>query len=126
MAIAYSYSKNYCYKFMISAIYFKMNDSFNGKKVMTETLKTLDRDSVEYNMGRMFSDTYSRNAESTLLGKIQKEDNRNKKGKMLFYMGLYYEVFGSSEAAYEYYAKVAAMQAPMFFEYRLAQWGLEE
>ena len=41
-------------------------------------------------------------------------------------MGLYYEVFGSSEAAYEYYAKVAAMQAPMFFEYRLAQWGLEE
>ena len=28
------------------------------------------------------------------------------------------------EAAREYYAKVTAMQAPMFFEYRIAEWGL--
>ena len=124
--IAYSYSKSYSYKLMIAASYFKKNDSFNAKKTITEVLKTLERDSTEYNMARMFGDTYSRNAETTLLGKINKEDNSTKKGKMLFYMGLYYEIFGSKELAQDYYAKVAGMKAPMFFEYRIAQWGLEE
>ena len=45
---------------------------------------------------------------------------------MLFYMGQYYEINGFDEMAKEYYAKVTAMQAPMFFEYRLAEWGLAE
>ena len=43
---------------------------------------------------------------------------------MLFYMGLFYEINGSMESAREYYAKVTAFQAPMFFEYRIAEWGL--
>jgi len=124
--VAYSYSKSYSYKLLIAASYFKKNDSFNAKKTITEVLKTLNRDSTEYNMARMFGDSYSRNAETTLLGKINKEDNSTKKGKMLFYMGLYYEIFGSKELADDYYTKVANMKAPMFFEYRLAKWGLEE
>ena len=44
---------------------------------------------------------------------------------MLFYLGLYYELNGNSKVAEEYYAKVTAMQAPMFFEYRIAEWGLQ-
>ncbi len=87
-------------------------------------MKILDRESTEYNMARLFVDNYSKNAESTLINKINKEDNSNKRGKMLFYMGLFYEVNGFMESAREYYSKVTAMQAPMFFEYRIAEWGL--
>lgn len=122
--IAYSYSKNYSYKLMNAAMYFKMGDSINGKKVVTDLLKTLDRESTEYSLVRLYADTYSRNAETTLVGKINKEDDRNKKGKMLFYLGLYYEIFDMQEMAFEYYSKVTKMQAPMFFEYRLAEWSL--
>ena len=39
-------------------------------------------------------------------------------------MGLFYEVNGAQEMAKEYYSKVTALQAPMFFEYRIAEWGL--
>ena len=121
---AYSYSKDYCYKLMNMAMYLKEGNTFAAKNIMNETLKTLDRDSLEYSMVRMYADNYSRNAESTLVNKINKEDNGNKRGKMLFYMGLFFEINGSQEMANEYYAKVTNMQAPMFFEYRLAEWGL--
>ena len=45
---------------------------------------------------------------------------------MLFYMGLYCEIIKANELAKEYYGKVTNMQAPMFFEYRIAEWGLKE
>lgn len=121
---AYSYSDNWSYQLMNIAMYLKEGDRNTPKKIAQDLMKKLERDSVEYNLVRLYVDNYSRNAETTLLNKINKEDNSNKKGKMLFYIGLFYEVNGSIEAAQEYYAKVAAMQAPMFFEYRIAEWGL--
>ncbi len=121
---AYSYSESFAYKLMNIAMYLKEGDKNNAEKVAQELMKKLDRESTEYNMARLFVDTYSKNAETTLINKINKEDNSNKRGKMLFYMGLFYEVNGALESAKEYYGKVTAMQAPMFFEYRIAEWGL--
>lgn len=122
---ANEYSPNYSYQMMAAASYLKKKDSFNAKKILTATMKPLDRESLEYNIARFFSESYNRNAETSITQKLSKEDNSNKKGKMLFYMGLYYEINGYVEVAQEYYAKVAKMQAPMFFEYRLAEWGIK-
>ncbi len=123
-AEAYKYSKNYSYPLMIAATYLKQKDTVNCRKTLAPVLKTLDRDSPEYSMVRFYHDTYSRNAENSLVTKLPKIDNSNTRGKMFFYMGLYYELNGFRERAAEYYTKVTDMQAPMFFEYRLAEWGL--
>lgn len=125
-AKANSFNSDYSYQLMMAACYFKMKNSFEAKKILTALMKATDRESSEYNMARFFNDPYSKNAESALTQKINKEDNRNKKGKMLFYMGLYYELNGFDEMANEYYSKVANMQAPMFFEYRMAEWRLKK
>ena len=121
---AYSYSDSWAYKLMNIAMYLKEGDKNSAKTEAQALMKKLDRESAEYSLVRFYVDTYSKNAETSLVNKINKEDNSNKKGKMLFYMGLFYEVNGSMEAAREYYAKVTAFQAPMFFEYRIAEWGL--
>ena len=124
---AYSYApNNYSYKLMNIAMYLKEGNRVTAKKVGEALMKTLERDSLEYSMTRLFIDNYSKNAETTLVNKINKEreNDRNKYGKMLFYMGLFNEVNGSLDMAREYYAKVTGMQAPMFFEYRIAEWGL--
>ena len=121
---AYAYSESWAYKLMNIAMYLKEGDKNTAKTVAQALMKKLDRESAEYNLVRLYVDNYSKNAETTLVNKINKEDNNNKKGKMLFYMGLFYEINGSMESAREYYAKVTAMQAPMFFEYRIAEWGL--
>ena len=121
---AYSYSDSWAYKLMNIAMYLKEGDKNTAKSEAQALMKKLDRESTEYNLVRFYVDTYSKNAETSLVNKINKEDNNNKKGKMLFYMGLFYEINGSIETAQEYYAKVTAFQAPMFFEYRIAEWGL--
>jgi len=124
-SLANQYSPSYSYQMMIAMSYLKKKDTFNAKKVLAQIMKPLDRESLDYNVARFFSESYNRNAESSISNKLSKEENSNKKGKMLFYMGLYYEINGFEDIAKEYYAKVAKMQAPMFFEYRLAEWGLK-
>ncbi len=122
---AYDYSASYAYKLMVAASYLKLGNKVQAKNSLTPILKKLDRSSIEYEMVRFWSDTYTRTAENSLTLKITKEDNSNKRGKMLFYMGLYYELNGSEQMANEYYTKVTNMNAPMFFEYRIAEWSLK-
>lgn len=122
---AYSYRQDYSYSLMIAASYMKLKDSVNAKKILANQLKNMDRNSLEYDMVRFYHDAYTRNAETTLKQKIEKEQNSNKRGKMLFYLGLYYELMGADDMAKEFYAKVTNMNAPMFFEYRIAEWGMK-
>lgn len=122
---AYEYSDSFAYKLMCAACYIKMGNNLKAKELLAPLLKKMDKESLEYNMVRFYYDNYSRNAETSLSQKISKEDNSTKRGKMLFYMGLYYELQGADTLANEYYAKVTSMQAPMFFEYRIAEWGLQ-
>lgn len=123
---AYEYSSSYAYTLMIAACWFKLNKPLEAKKVLTAQLKKLDSNSNEYALVRFYNDAYNRNAESNLVQKIAKETNSNNRGKMLFYLGLYYELNNAEELANEYYAKVTNMKAPMFFEYRIAEWGLSK
>ena len=121
----YEYSPSYAYTLMIAACWFKLNKPLQAKEVLTKQLKKLDGASNEYAMVRFYNDAYNKNAESNLVQKITKETNSNNRGKMLFYMGLYYELNKAEDLAREYYAKVTSMKAPMFFEYRIAEWGLQ-
>jgi len=111
---------------MIASCYYKLNDSLTAKKIIAAQLKKMDYNSTEYSLVRFFSDSYSKNAETALTQKIAKETNSNNRGKMLFYMGLFCELNKAPELAKEYYGKVTKLQAPMFFEYRIAEWGLTE
>ncbi len=120
----YEFSPSYAYTLMIAACYFKLNKPLEAKKVLTAQLKKLDANTTEHTLVRFYNDSYNKNAESNLIQKITKETNSNNRGKMLFYMGLYYELNKAEDLAREYYAKVTNMKAPMFFEYRIAEWGL--
>ncbi len=120
----YEYSPSYAYTLMIAACYFKLNKALEAKKVLAAQLKKLDSSSTEYALVRFYNDNYNRNAESNLIQKVTKESNSNNRGKMLFYLGLYYELNNAEELANEYYSKVINLKAPMFFEYRIAEWGL--
>lgn len=120
------YSDNWSYYLMIAACYFKMGDSSAAKKILQTAMKKQEANSTEQLILRFYAENYNKNAETTLNQRIEKESNRNTRGKMLFYMGLYCELNGADELAREYYSKVTSMSAPMFFEYRIAEWGLKK
>ena len=58
--------------------------------------------------------------------KIANETDKNLKGKMMYYMGLLYEIVGNDVRAKKYYTDVLALNSPMFFEYRLAEWAIQD
>jgi len=123
---AYECSDSWSYSMMIAICYYKLNDPLNAKKVLNAQLKKLERDSNPYNLVRFYAESYNKNAESNLKQRIEKETNSNTRGKMLFYMGAYCDLNKAADAGKEYYTRVTNMTAPMFFEYRLAEWGLKE
>ena len=114
-------SANISYPLMVTYCYYMEKDKINAKKFSDKVLRKMDRSSIEYAMLRVFHDE---SGEMPLPQKINTIDNTKQKGKMWFYLGLFYDMFGGSEFAAENYTKLLAMNSPMIFEYRLAEWRL--
>ena len=79
----------------------------------------------DYNLLRLYKDQGPVMLENTIAKELEKEQNKNKRGKLMYYFGLYYEMKNHPEIAAEYYNKITNMQSPMFYEYRLAEWGIK-
>lgn len=109
------------YKLMITACLYKQNKNLEMKAFTEGLMKNLpNRQGLEYKLVRMYHD---RGGDADVAVNISKETNRTKKGRYLFYLALYYELTGKDSLAQKYYNEVTAMQSPMFFEYRMAQWA---
>ncbi|MDE5898687.1 MAG: tetratricopeptide repeat protein [Treponemataceae bacterium] len=117
-------SASAAYQLMIAATYLKEKNTFEAKKYAQAAMKGMGRDTLEYKMMRMYHDQGGANAENALAKDLEKESDRNKRGRMMYYFALYYELKGYQQLARDYYEKVVSMKSPMFFEYRLAEWGI--
>ncbi len=114
---------NISYALLISATYQKENNRLANQEFLREAMKTVDRSSLDYQMMRLYYDGLGDNA---VLQKVVNEDSTTTRGKMLFYMAVFYEIKGLEDLANKYYIEVTDMQAPMFFEYRFCEWAVEE
>ena len=119
-------NKSAAYQLMVMATWIKENKLFEAKNFAQTCMKTLDRNSIEYLMIRLYHDQGPLNSEYAIAKKIESETDKNKKGKFKYYLALYYEMKGSEKVANEYYSQVVEMDTPMFFEYRLAEWGIKK
>ena len=120
------YPQNISYPLIIAACMYKDKRAFEVKPFLQKVMKSYgDHESLEYLMLRLYHDLGPSNAENLITQKIIKEDNSTKKGKMSFYMALYDEIKGRDELAKKMYNEIAALQSPMFFEFRLAEWKVK-
>lgn len=117
-------NKSAAYQLMVMATWIKENKLFEAKNFAQTCMKTLDRTSIEYLMIRLYHDQGPSNSEYAIAKKLDSESDKNKRGKYKYYFGLYYEMKGSEKVANEYYSQVISQETPMFFEYRLAEWGI--
>lgn len=114
---------NVSYALMIAATYLKQDKKNECKEFMGKALKKLDRSSIEYSVARLYWDNL---ADQSVLLKVTKLESATDRGKYMFYMALWYELQGYDSLAQKYYIYVDEMKAPMFFEYRLCEWALEQ
>ena len=118
-----AYSDNISYPLMIAATYLKENNTKDCKAFLTKIMKNRATDSLEYVMLRLYYDGL---ADQRVAQKIANETNKNLKGKMMYYYGLFNEIYGNDVQAKKYYTDILALNSPMFFEYRLAEWAVGE
>lgn len=116
-----AYSDNISYPLMIAATYLKEEKVKDCKNFLTKVMKNRATDSLEYIMLRLYYDGL---ADQRVAQRIANENNRNLKGKMMYYYGLFNEIHGNDVQSKKYYTDVLAMNSPMFFEYRLAEWAI--
>ncbi|MBP5330083.1 MAG: tetratricopeptide repeat protein [Spirochaetaceae bacterium] len=115
--------KNISYQLMISACYLREKNLTKNKEFLNKMLKNYDRSTVEYVVLRLYLDGLG---DVDALRKVRAVESRNLRGKLLYYMGLFYDLYGGMEQAEKLYLEVKDMKAPMFFEYRLCEWALAE
>ena len=113
---------NASYALMVAVSYLKQGKTAESKEFLGKVLKNLDSSSVEYWVVRMYWENLG--DESVQL-KLSKLESVTKRGKYYYYLGLWYELQGHEVLAKKFYIQVTEMEAPMFYEYRLAEWAIE-
>lgn len=111
------------YALLIAACYWKEGNVVQMKKFLEAFMKPLNRSSLDYAMVRLYHDMAG---DSAVLNKVVQEKNSTIRGKMLYYMALYYELQKKSELSQKYYVAVADMEGARFFEFRLAEWSIHQ
>ena len=122
--------KNESYPLMVAATYYRQNekDSYQKcKKYLDTVLKNFRENKAVYAVMRMFWENGGGvNAEAAAARAVKAETNKTTRGKLYFYLALFYDTKGSRSIAEEYYSQVTNIAAPLFFEFRLAEWGAGE
>ncbi|MGL5957635.1 MAG: hypothetical protein ACRCZZ_03420, partial [Phocaeicola sp.] len=93
-----------------------------SKEFISKALREFDRSSADYAVLRLFSDNV---AEMDVLRKVRSETDINLRSKLLYFMGLYFELQNSKSIAKELYTEVSKVAYPAFAEFRMNQWALE-
>ena len=125
-------SPSTAYQLMVVATYLLENNSFEAKKWAEQFIKDGNKKSmdfaksIDYSLLRLYKDQGPVALENTIAKELTKLTDKNKRGKMMYYFGLFYEIKNHPEVSAEYYNKITAMQSPMFFEYRLAECAMSK
>ncbi len=111
------------YALLISATYLHEGKKNENQEFLKEAMRTVDRESLDYQMLRLYYDGVG---ESGVLHKVVNAESNTVRGRMLFYMAVFYEINGHKDLANKYHIEVYDMQAPMFFEFRFSEWAVED
>ncbi|HKL85840.1 MAG TPA: tetratricopeptide repeat protein [Treponemataceae bacterium] len=110
--------KNASYALMVTLCSYRAGNDKEAKNFMSQYIATLDRSSTEYFLCRLFVD---KSSDGDVLNRITKETNVNIKNRMLFYMAMFYDLFGSKSLSQKYLIEITSIPSPTFFEYRLSE-----
>ncbi|MDR1786514.1 MAG: tetratricopeptide repeat protein [Spirochaetaceae bacterium] len=109
------------YPLLIFAAYCREGNRAEARNYLAQVMRNMDRSTLEYALARLYFDNIN---ESSVVQKIMGESSVNTRGKLLYYMGLYYDINGAPDMARNFYLQVNEIIAPMFVEYRLNEWAL--
>jgi tetratricopeptide (TPR) repeat protein len=115
--------KEYAYALLAVVNWMRAGRQTDPRQFLAQVLRTVQRDSLEYMMLRLFHDL---SGDSDVAVKVDKEANPDIKARMLFYLACYYDIRGSKTLADRYYLQVQELDRMATPEWRINEWILEE
>lgn len=120
---ALSYApKNAYYALMTVLSLYRSGNDADAKAFMSKYLATLNRDSTEYFLCRLFVD---KAGDAEVINRIMKEKNGTTRSRYLFYAAAWFDLFSNKNVAQKYYVEVLSNPNPGFYEYRLSKSALD-
>ena len=116
---AYSIEKTPEYMLLGAASYLNSGDKNKASKLVTESMPAIPRDNLLYHISRLYIDPYY---EKIVLQKLNEEKKSFEKMKGMFYLAVYYDIFGKNSLSENYYTEIINSGFPETMEYRLSSW----
>lgn len=113
----------FAYPFLIALSYFRSEDTKNGEEVLNAAISSFPRDSLQYELARLFLEP-GYDAHVTTL--VSQESNIPHKTRMLYYLAEYYLLNGRTSLGQKYLIEVEDAAYPGMIEHRLARVELDE
>jgi hypothetical protein len=89
---------------------------------LAKVLPSVNRTSLEWYLLRLFHD---QSGDTDIATRIDKETDRDKGARMLYYLAQYYAAKGDSGLAIRYHLQVRDMDRRGIIEWRLNEWALD-
>jgi tetratricopeptide (TPR) repeat protein len=98
------------------------------RQFLNDVLKIVKRDTIEYNMLRLYYDLSGRvySGENDVIRRVDQESVPDTKARMLFYLATYYDIRGTQTLADKYFQQFRELDRRALPEWRLAEWIMEE
>jgi len=116
----------YHYALLAGISWIRSGDLAGARTFLNQAMPKLTRDSLEWHMLRLYYDMTVRNyvGETNLLRLVNEQEDPILKARMLFYMAVFYDIRGNTNAANRYFLMVHEMDKRAIPEWRLNSWIL--
>ncbi|MDR3123128.1 MAG: tetratricopeptide repeat protein [Treponema sp.] len=111
------------YALLASLCWMRAGRVQDPKPFLTQALKRVQRDSLDYALLRLYQDL---NGDSDVAMRLDKETDVVLKARMLYYLASYYDVRGSTTLANRYYTQIYQMGRLPIIEWRLNEMVMDE
>jgi len=117
-------ANHYQYAILSSFCLYKAGKEKEGKELMREYLKIMDRtkEETEYFLARLF---FENTGDNDVNNRISKAKEKTQYYRMMFYLGAYYELMEKKLLAEKCYLEVLSAKVPSFIEHRLTKMGMD-
>jgi tetratricopeptide (TPR) repeat protein len=111
------------YALLAAINWMKAGKPSDPKQFLAQVLKTVQRDSADWYLLRLYHDL---SGDGDVVDKANKEQNLDTKSRMLFYIAHYYDIRGNKNLANNYFLMVKDMNRAGTIEWKMNEWITEE
>jgi len=119
---AYNIDKSPEYLLLGAASLLSAGEKEMANKLIRDNMNRIPQEDLLFHVSRLYIDPHY---ETMVLNKLRDEEDSFTKMKGIFYLAVYYDIFGKNMLSEKYYTEILESGFPETLEYRVASWKIQ-